>query len=348
MYYTSNWPSKEGLRIGHLNVCHIINKVDDILSILNNNGHPFHVFGITESHLNDLISDNELNIPGYNFVRKDGKTKLKNGIIVYISNSLQFSRKQDLEDHGVESIWIEIKLKNISPIPIGFVYKNPKELVNWNLNLNSMLEQATILYNEIIILGDFNIDLLKNQQKWMNNIQHFNLNQVIKSVTRPAAKTLIDHIYVTNKSHISEVSVPVLNLSDHYPICLTWSRKGIKIPKAGHKTITYRSFSKFKESMFLNELNKAGLETVYSFTDPNLALERWLKIFIMVYNKHAPIKTKRVKYFSKPKYWDDELERAANLRDELLSKGKKEESNKQRNKVTSMKRRKRKEYLKTL
>ena len=90
----------------------------------------------------------------------------------------------------------------------------------------------------------------------MDNIQNFNLNQLIKTITRPASKTLIDHIYVTNTSHVIEISVPVLALSDHYPICLTWSHKGVKIPKAGHKIITFRSFSKFDENAYLNDLRK--------------------------------------------------------------------------------------------
>ena len=126
MYYSSYWPSREGLRIGHLNICHLINKIDDIANILYNRAHPFHVFGITKSHLSDLIPDSELNISGYSLIRRDANVKLENGIIVYVSNSLHYYRKHELENHGVESVWIEVKLKNVAPLPIGIIYKNLK------------------------------------------------------------------------------------------------------------------------------------------------------------------------------------------------------------------------------
>ena len=117
------------------------------------------------------------------------------------------------------------------------------------------------------------------------------------------------------------------------------------------------------------------MKTIHSITDPNTALERWIQIFISVYDKHALIKTKRVKYLSKPKWWDDELENAAKVRDQLKStyekkeekqknktkvdnntnlqeqqilKDLKENFKKQRNKVTSMKRQKRKQYFQNL
>ena len=47
-------------------------------------------------------------------------------------------------------------------------------------------------------------------------------------------------------------TVDVMRLADHYPICLTWSHKGVKIPKAGHRIITFRSFSKFDENAYLD------------------------------------------------------------------------------------------------
>ena len=55
-----------------------------------------------------------------------------------------------------------------------------------------------------------------------------------------------------------------------------------------------------------------------------------------------------MKHFQKPKWWDDELENATQLRDQLKSKGLEVEAKKQRNKVTSMKRLKRNEYFRTL
>ena len=58
---------------------------------------------------------------------------------------------------------------------------------------------------------------------------------------------------------------------------------------------------------------------VYSLSDPNDAMEFWIKTFNSIYNKHAPFKTKRVKQKAKPKWLSAELQKAIHLRD-LLKK----------------------------
>ena len=65
---------------------------------------------------------------------------------------------------------------------------------------------------------------------------------MVKSPSRVTqnSETLIDHIYVSESRNIIETCVPTSNISDHYPVCLIWNRKGAKIPKIGRKTIKYR------------------------------------------------------------------------------------------------------------
>ena len=46
----------------------------------------------------------------------------------------------------------------------------------------------------------------------------------------------------------------------------------VKIPKVGHSHFTYRSFARFDESEFLNDLNNAPFDKVYNHTDPDEAL----------------------------------------------------------------------------
>ena len=54
---------------------------------------------------------------------------------------------------------------------------------------------------DIIIEGDFNIDLNKAQPIWTNLISSFGLSQLIQSFTRitQKTKTIIDHIYIPIK-----------------------------------------------------------------------------------------------------------------------------------------------------
>ena len=213
-----------------------------------------------------------------------------------------------------------------------------------------MMDAVSMEGKEIILLGDLNIDLLRQNAPWTNMINMYHLRQVITRPTRVTAssESLIDHIYVTDVNNVIEHCVPASACSDHYPVCLTWSRKGVKIPSTGHKTTTYRSFANFDESNFICDLIASPLSMVYSLSDPNDAMEFWIKTFNSIYNKHAPFKTKRVKQKAKPKWLSAELQKAIHLRDLLKKQGYHEESKKLRNKINSQKRAAKKKYFQDL
>ena len=346
----NSWPSKEGLRIAHLNINHATNKTDDISSLILNHGKPFHILGLSESRLTETIQDTDLDIPGYNIIRNDPSKSKETGILVYISESVNFKSLPHLQTFGVESLWLEVKLKRTAPILIGFCYRNPTERINWMDNFSSMMDAVSLESKEIILLGDFNIDLSKTNNQWTQVINSFNLHQLIKTPTRVTShsQTIIDHIYVSNQHNATEACVPVYNCSDHYPVCVTWSKKGLKIPKPGHKTITFRCFSKFDEQLFLYELNNSKLPLTFNIMDPDLAVEFWIKSFTEIYNKHAPLKQIRVKHAPIPPWMTKDLKEAGYLRDLLKANGYEEESRQLRNAINSEKRRQKRKYYRNL
>ena len=78
---------------------------------------------------------------------------------MYIHQSIHFDRLTRLEQFGVESIWLDVRLKHIKPIRICFLYRNPSEHVDWMNHFSLMMENALEDSFEIMILGDFNLDL---------------------------------------------------------------------------------------------------------------------------------------------------------------------------------------------
>ena len=346
-----HWPQKDGgFRIGHLNINSILNKTSDVHTLLNNSGKPFHIFGFTESRLSDVIPDNDVKMPGFKSIRKDPTTPKATGMLIYINESLSFKRLNHLENYQIEAVWLEIQLKRSKPIKVGFVYRNPSERADWMDKFSLMMDAASLDPTEILLFGDFNINLLKPHTTWINKITSYNLSQIIDAPTRitPTSKTLIDHVYVTDKQHILELCVPFYGCSDHLPTCITWTKKGIKIPKAGHKEVTYRSFAKFDENKFLNDLINSPLACTYNYTNPEEATEFWLKTFTSIYDKHAPFKTHRVKHTSEPKWMTDEIKTESFLRDDLLRAGNNEKYVAQRKKVNLLKRKAKEKYFQNL
>ena len=347
------WPTKEGLRIGYMNINHLLNKRDEFSSIIFNSGKQFHLFCCAESWLTKDIPDSDISIPGYNLDRLDRNAKvnpLQTGLILYSSISLTYKRITAFENCGVESMWIEISIKRSKPVLAGFLYRNPSEHVDWFEKFQDMMEAVSLTGNEVILFGDFNIDFLRNDHKWQQIYENYGLTQLVDSPTRSTSKSekLIDHIYVSQIENIVETCTPYCGCSDHLPICVTWLKKDVKIPKPGHKTVTYRSFTNFDKDAFLKDLSESQLPHVYQYTNPDQAFEFWHKTFINVYNKHAPFITKRVKYSPKPPWLTKEIEEAIHIRNKHLRNKQFDEFKKQRNKVTFMLRKSKKNYFKTL
>ncbi len=56
--------------MGHLDICSLRNKIDDVSEILT--GYKLHILAITETHLNPAINSEVLKIEGFNMYRLDG------------------------------------------------------------------------------------------------------------------------------------------------------------------------------------------------------------------------------------------------------------------------------------
>ena len=63
--------SESGLRVGHLNVYHLLNKVPDISSFLNNDHPCIQLLGLSETRLDYRMSDKSIAIPQYVTFRRD-------------------------------------------------------------------------------------------------------------------------------------------------------------------------------------------------------------------------------------------------------------------------------------
>lgn len=327
------------IHIGHLNVYHLCNKTPDLYVLLSQ-PNPFHLFGFTETRLNSSISDDVISIPEFSIIRRDPQSHTHTGIAVYIHNSLKdiTRRRPDLESDTVESVWVEIKNKS-SPVLVGFIYRNPSAPNVWLDDFTDMLDNVKHCTSDVLLLGDFNINMFSANPTWESTITLFGLKQLITSPTRvtSTSSTLIDHIYTTNKNRVLGTDVPQVGISDHYPVCCNWALKSDKpIRKHQHTTIKYRSLKHFNNEAFLFDLSLVSFDDVYQHCEPNGALSEWYRLFLSVLDKHAPIREKRVKNPQLPLWLNKGLVDAMELRDELKRKKDFPAYRKQRNLVKKL------------
>ena len=186
----------------------------------------------------------------------DTQNWLDGGLILYFRESLKFRRRPEYEISKIEIIWAEIELPNSKPFLVCSVYRPPNAHSEWTDLFEEELSIAQVTGFELILMGDFNIDLIScTNNKWSNLLQLFDLSQLAREPIRvtESSATLIDHAYSSCPENITSCFVSKLSASDHFPISFT-RKINRKISKDKHITTSYRCFKHFNETNFLNEL----------------------------------------------------------------------------------------------
>ena len=179
---------------------------------------------------------------------------------------------------------------------VRYVYRNPTVTFEWYVTFVQMLDDV---YNvktraDVLILGDFNIDMLKPHSCLGSALALFELVRLITSPIRttPTSTSLIGHIYTNNPSAVVTTDVSDLSISDHNPISCT---RSIKLPKPepkGHTHVSFRSFKHLNQNAFFVDLTCTPFDNVHQHTDPNETHAMWYKLFMDVVNRHAPTRHK--------------------------------------------------------
>ena len=125
--------------------------------------------------------------------------------------------------------------------------------------MNEVIIKALCKYENLIVMGDFNIDIKSSnsdKDKLENFCNLFNLINLVHSETyfMKNSKTIIDLLLTNEHLNFQKTHVIETGLSDYHKMISTFSSK-LKT-----KVICYRSYKKFNESDFLCSLKKANFD----------------------------------------------------------------------------------------
>ena len=157
----------------------------------------------------------------------------KGGARLYVAEKYDFKQRADLmiyKTKELESVFIEANNKKGKNLIVGCIYRYPCMSVDEFNNdyFNKMLEKINKEKKDIILMGDFNINLLNHDSKsdtheFLNLIQSFPLTPHILKPTRITnrTKTLIDNIFsslISNQT-VSGNQPNISNLGSFTTIC---------------------------------------------------------------------------------------------------------------------------------
>ena len=130
---------------------------------------------VSETKLSEEFPDSQFFIDGYTFpaYRRD-RNKHGGGLIVFTKKDLITKRKKEFESTDLEVICLELSISKRKWI-IFSVYHPPGSgnFANFFSELNKCVDMATRKYENIVIMGDINIDTDNDKAAGLNKMSEF-------------------------------------------------------------------------------------------------------------------------------------------------------------------------------
>lgn len=333
------------LLIVHSNVRSLLAKITKLREYANNYNPD--IIAVTETWLKPTIQTSTIEITNYTFFRND-RVQHAGGVGIYVKNTI--TAHFMASDNSVEQLWVKLNIGSYVLV-IGTVYNPQRRFYEEFLNaLHNSLLDASVTSENILILGDFNIDYSKLEKATSDLIslcENFELSQIINEPTREDA--ILDLILSSKTNCLLESgTVPSTKLSDHD---MTFCKLKISSYKPSQFFKTYRCFRNFNFNNFNNELKTILWDNIYGYADIDSKIEFFNETLLALFSKHAPIRTSRI---SKPPapWLNDHLKFLMQQRDYTYNiyKRSKTELNRQqynqlRNEVTKACRKEKKKYF---
>ena len=101
-----------------LNITSLLKHIDELRVFLNDQN--IDVLAINETRLNESIFDQEVNVQGYDVIRRDRSTngRFGGGVCFYIRSNISYSVRSDLDSQLLEIRFIEIRKHNSKPFAL--------------------------------------------------------------------------------------------------------------------------------------------------------------------------------------------------------------------------------------
>ena len=283
--YCKTFKSEKRLSIMSLNVQSLSAKFSDLkdfLELLSCNDSSPDIICIQETW--NILDCNMFLIAGYQPpIFKCRNLSHGGGVGLYFKDGLKFQLKPQsiFIEKVFESLFADVWL-NGKKFTVGSIYQTcghhpsltqAEQFTQFLELFSNTVEEFASLSSELLIAGDFNLDVLKYQtcHSTSSYIDSLFANGLIQTVLKPTRCTLnsvlcIDHFVTNFPQSKFETCILTAKISDHFPIVFFKECSKIN-PKP--KTVVTRDFSDQNVANFSNLLGQYGWREVLDENDPD-------------------------------------------------------------------------------
>ena len=218
----------------------------------------------------------QFHIEGYQFppfrrdrIQPTNTTHFGGGKIVYIKEGVISNRLNKYETEHAETICTNLTIKERKWF-ILFAYR--PESINRKLffdEIHKSLSKAVKDYDNIIVIGDLNIDLTTPSTDTYNLLSElcatFNLKNLVKGITcnKSQQGSSIDVILTNKPRSFFNTNITETGLSDHH--CMTSTFLRCQYEKLPPKNFIYRDTKHLNEEVFINDIKNIQMAEIHRY-----------------------------------------------------------------------------------
>ena len=293
---------ENNLNFLHVNSRSLQKNFDNIIAFMNSLSAFPDILTISETWLT-TTNKHLYELPGYHCYHLTRTIRPHGGVSVYISNSLKSQQIQECTLINDDIEIITVKIHTASNIyNLCSIYRPHSKHIGveeFNDILCNILQNDCIKNNNIIIMGDLNINLLEHDthaptNNFLASLQALNFYPHISRPTRfpdninLGQPSLLDHIF-TNFNNNFTAGIIHIPVSDHLPVFL--NIPNITIPNKLHK-IEFRNLSHSNKEKFTSKLNLIDWNALLSSNDVNCNFKYFLRKIQEIFDESFPLQSK--------------------------------------------------------
>ena len=213
-----------------------------------------------------------------------------------------------IANENFESCFIELEQENSKNIIIGIIYRAHTAIDDFITDFTPILNKMSAENKINYLMGDFNIDLLKDDihrptHDYLNLVYSHSLIPTIYKPTRITehSATIIDHI-LTNNHNVKNSNILVTDVSDHLPTILIAHHGKSNIPKQSTNYYFKRNHNKDNIERMKDKLSDINWQRELNNQDANEDYQKFTSIFNEVYNDCIPLKKYKNNNRKEPKF----------------------------------------------
>ncbi|KAG7301202.1 hypothetical protein JYU34_014077 [Plutella xylostella] len=284
------------------------------------------ILAINETWLREGEDEKAPVVPGYKLrhTPRPRGPRLRDrggGCGFYVKTSIKVRFRSYPVAVGVEQMWLTCTFNNVKLL-IGTAYRPPWQ--DCEQFFDALTDSVTSFngYDQMVLLGDFNINLLHNindgkARQLYDFATTVSLTQLVNEPTHftDTSETLID--VVLADSSVKNISVNYIPALGKHAFVIV--ELNIKKPKPTPQWITFRPLKSILLDQFNNDLNSINWECIKTISNINQMVDTFSDFITKLFDIHAPERTVRVKTFNYP-WITDNLKYMMGLRDAAHNK----------------------------